>query len=338
MKPDARIQNWLETINDSHSWLPLGVFLLALLFTPLGTIWWLCLLIVAGLFLAKYLKAETALLWALVTLAGGILSVGAWSPRTLSPALRNDPNDVQSLDWNGMQKLEIRGYNGTIRVSVRAGGGDLRLERKGGASVSLEKNGDTLRLTARRPFFSFSSGVDITLDAPANLNLNLQNSNGHIRVEGVVRQLIAKTSNGRIELRDSGKTEAKLETSNAEIILERVGGDITAKTSNAPIRLLQSTDVRFGLTTSNADLQLEQVVLANNSTSSLESSNGTVQLINLKAPSGMTIRGSTSNAKVEVDLPGFEVQIDNQQFSAKQDGFGMANVEVRTSNKRIVVR
>jgi hypothetical protein len=336
--PEDQTRAWLTQMDQSSSWLPLGVFLLALLFTPLGTLWWLWLLIIAGLFVAQRLKPSTAVLWAVVTVAGGILTAGAWNPRTFSPTLRNEPSDVQTLDWAGVQRLEIRGFNGNLRLQVGGAGGDLRLERKGGASVVLEKRGDTLRLIARKPFFSFSSGVNMTLNVPQGLLINVQTSNGTIRVEGLVRELIAKTSNGRIEVRDTGQTKVSLETSNAEVVLERVSGELVAKTSNAKIRVLQSSQVRLGLQTSNADLQLEDVGLLNNTTSTLESTNGMVQLEKIKAESGLTIRGNTNNARVEVDLPGFEVQLEDQRFEARKSGFGMAVLEVRTSNERIVVR
>ncbi len=342
MKPDLpsnqKARDWLTQIDQSSSWLPLGAFLLALLFTPLGTLWWLWLLIIGGLFLAQRLQPSTAVLWAVVALAGGILTAGAWNPRTLSPTLRNEPNDLQTLDWSGVQRLEIRGFNGNLRLNIRETGGDLRLERKGGASVVLEKRGDTLRLVARKPFFSFSSGVHMVLDIPPNLFLNLQTSNGGVRIEGLTREILAKTSNGRIEVRDTGKTKANLETSNGEIILERLSGEVKAKTSNAKIRVLQSSEVRLGLQTSNADVQLENVGLQNNTTSSIESSNGAVQLEHIRASSGLTIRGSTNNSRVEVDLPEFEVRLEDQRFEALKSGFGMAVLEVRTSNERIVVR
>ncbi|MEY4529732.1 MAG: hypothetical protein RLZZ156_453 [Deinococcota bacterium] len=342
MKPDVpsdhKARDWLTQIDQSSSWLPLGAFLLALLFTPLGTLWWLWLLVIGGLFVAQRLKPSTAVLWAVVTVAGGILTAGAWNPRTFSPALRNEPNDLQTLDWSGVQRLEIRGFNGNLRVQVRESGGDLRLERKGGGSVVLEKRGDTLRLVARKPFFSFSSGVNMVLDIPPNLVLNLQTSNGGVRVEGLTREVLAKTSNGRIELRDTGKTKANLETSNGEVVLERVSGDLMAKTSNAKIRVLQGLEVRLGLQTSNANVQLEDLSLQNNTSSSIESSNGMVQLERIRASSGLTIRGNTNNSRVEVDLPGFEVRLEDQRFEALKTGFGMAVLEVRTSNERIVVR
>jgi hypothetical protein len=344
MKPDvsdqkpSQTRDWLMQMDQSSSWLPLGVFLLALLFTPLGTLWWLWLLLIAGLFVAQRLKPSTAVLWAVVALAGGVLTAGAWNPRTLSPALRNELGDVQTLDWSGVQRLEIRGFNGSLRLQVRESGGDLRLERKGGAGVALEKRGDTLRLIARRPFFSFSSGVNMVLDVPPNLLLNLLTSNGAVRVEGLTREVLIKSSNGRVELRDTGKTKANLETSNSEVVLERFSGELKAKTSNGKIRVLQSSNVRLDLQTSNGDVQLEDVGLQNNTSSRVETSNGLVQLEGIRASSGLTIRGNTNNARVEVDLPGFEVRLEDQRFEALKTGFGMAVLEARTSNERIVLR
>ena len=96
--------------------------------------------------------------------------------------------------------------------------------------------------------------------------------------------------------------------------------------------------MRLALTTSNADLQLEKVILQNNTSSSLESSNGAVQIEAISASSGLTIRGQTNNSGIDIDLPEFEVQLEQQRFEARKTGFGMALLEVRTSNGRIVVR
>ncbi|MFN3266363.1 MAG: DUF4097 family beta strand repeat-containing protein [Deinococcales bacterium] len=332
------LQAWLKSIDQSRSWLPLGGYLLLLLFTPLGTIWWLCLMILAVLFLAQRLQLSTTLLWALVTLAGGILTAGAWNPRTLSPNLRNAPEDRQGIVWANIERLEIKNFNGLVRINVLEQGGDLQLERRGGASVVLERRGNTIALTARRPFFSVSSGVDVILNAPPNLLVNVQNSNGAVRLEGAVRELNIRTSNGRIEVRDSGKTRSYLETSNGEIVLEGLSGELIAKTSNARIRLTNSQDLRLSANTSNADVQLENVLLQNNSNSKIETSNGVVQLQRLAASSGLSIVGSTSNAKPDIDAPGFDVRLEEQRFEATRDGFGMARLEVQTSNKSIVLR
>ncbi len=320
------------------SWIPLGVFLLALLFTPLGGLWWLAVIVVAVLTFRKVLRTETALLWTGVALAGGILTAGQWNSQTLSPTFRNEPNDAQPLDWNGIRKLEVRTFNGPIRITATSGRQEARFERKGGATVSMERNGDTMRVTARRPFFSFSSGIGITLEVPEDLSMRLENSNGAIRVEGRTRELEARSSNGRLELRDTGKVKAKLETNNAEIIFERVAGELKAVSANGAIRGLELNDVQLDLVTSNASIKLERTVLANNTRSKATTNNGGITVEGIGAPNGLVLRGSTSNARVDVQLSGFDVRLEDERFEARREGFGTAELELSTSNDRITVK
>jgi hypothetical protein len=320
------------------SWIPLGVFLLALLFTPLGGLWWLAVILVVVLTWNKMLRTETALLWAGVALAGGILTAGQWNPQTLSPTFRNEPNDAQSLDWNGIRKLEVRGFNGPIRIDAKNNGQEARFERKGGATISVERNGDTMRITARRPFFSFTSGVGIALEVPEDLSMRLENSNGSIRLEGRTRELEARSSNGRLELRDTGKLNAKLETNNAEIVFERVTGALKAVSANGAIRGLDLNGVELDLGTSNASVRLERVVLTNNTRSKVSTNNGGITIEGISAASGLVLRGATSNARVDVQLSGYDVRLEDERFEARKEGFGTAELELSTSNDRITVK
>jgi HSP20 family molecular chaperone IbpA len=320
------------------NWLGLGVFLLALLFTPLGGLWWLAIIVIALLAWTKTLRSETAFLWAGVALAGGILTAGQWNAQTLSPTFRNEASDTQSMDWNGIQRLEVRGFNGAIRINSVRSAQNVRFERKGGATISVERSGDTMRVTAKRPFFSFSSSVDITLDIPEDLSIRIENSNGGIRAEGRIRELEARTSNGRVELRDTGKISARLETNNAEIVVERVGGTLKATTANNAIRATELSDVQLDLATSNASIRLERVALANNTRSKVMTNNGGITIEGISAPSGLSLRGSTSNARVDVQLSGFDVQLEDERFTARKEGFGQAELELSTSNDRITVR
>jgi hypothetical protein len=328
-----------ETPSAQTSWLPLGVLLLILLFTPLGSLWWLFLAAVIALGWLKFLPLERALLWAAVIFAGGLFSAGGWNGSSLSPVFNpREVEDSQAFDTSGLRRLEVRGFNGFIRLNV-AGESKLQVERKGGASLSLERRGDVLLLTAKKPFFAWNSGINLTLNVPANLELSLKTSNGVIDVVGVVKNLEANTSNASINAKDTSNSDLKLETSNDVIVLERVSGSINARTSNGSIRVTGANDVELKLETSNASLTLERVNFANNSKSSLFTSNGNVQLIGLNAPSGFVIRGSTSNSKIDVNLPGFDLKLEDQKFEAtRNNGFGMAELEVKTSNDRVTVR
>ena len=167
----------------------------------------------------------------------------------------------------------------------------------------------------------------------------MKTSNGVVDVVGAIKNAEISTSNASINARDTGNTELKLETSNDAIVLERVSGKINAKTSNGSIRVTNASNAELRLETSNAGITLERLNFANNTKSSLFTSNGNVQLLTLNAPSGLTIRGSTSNSKIDVNLPGFDLKLEEQKFEARRsNGFGMAELEVQTSNDRVTVR
>jgi hypothetical protein len=329
----------METQTPQTSWLPLGVVLLLLLFTPLGGLWLVFLIAVIALAWFKFLPLERALLWGAVIFAGGLFSAGGWNARSLSPVFNSrEVEDSQALDVNGLRRLEIRNFNGFIHVVVSKDA-KLQVERKGGASLSLERRGDVLSLNAKRPFFAWNSGVNLTLNIPANLELSLKTSNGVIDLSGAIKNAEASTSNASIRAVDTGSTDLKLETSNDAVVLEKISGTVSAKTSNGSIRVSNANDVQLKLETSNAGITFDRVNFANNTKSTLLTSNGKVQLAGLNAPSGLTIRGSTSNSKIDVNLPGFDLKLEDQKFEAwRNNGFGMAELEVQTSNDSVIVR
>ena len=320
----------------STSWIPIGIFLLVMLFTPLGRVWPLVVVIAGALVYAKRLRLETGLLWAAVAFAGGVLSAGAWSPSTLAPSFRDEGADEQMLPTN-FKRLEIRSFNGFVRVNARPGVTRVRLERKGGASVTVEQRGDTVILTARKPFFSFSSGVNLSLDVPVGITALVHTSNAFIEWQGAAAKLELKTSNDRVTVRDTGTVVARLETSNDDISFERVGGSVYARTSNGAIRGLDG-NLSLDVQTDNASIDLERLVLINNTKSRAATSNGSVSVIGLSAASGLTVRGSTSNARLDVIAPGFDVRLEDTRFSAVKTGFGMAELEITTSNDRITLK
>ncbi len=328
-----------ESQTLQNSWLPLGVVLLLLLFTPLGSLWFLFLLGIITLAWLKFLPLERAFLWAAVVFAGGLFSAGGWNTTSFSPVFNNrEVQDSQPFDANGLRRLEVRGFNGFIHVKV-ATDPKLQVQRKGGATLNLERRDDVLYLTAKKPFFAWNSGINLELNIPANLELSLRTSNGVIDVSGDVENLEAFTSNASINARDTGNGNLKLETSNDAIVLERVSGVISARTSNASIRVTNASNAQLQLQTSNAGITLERVGFANNTKSTVFTNNGHLQLSNLSASSGLTIRGVTSNSKLDVNLPDFDLKLEEQKFEAvKNNGFGMATLEVKTSNDSVMVR
>jgi hypothetical protein len=80
------------------------------------------------------------------------------------------------------------------------------------------------------------------------------------------------------------------------------------------------------------------VTLTNNTRSRAQTSNASITIAGLNAPSGLLVRGSTSNARVDVNAPGLNVRLEDTRFEARREGFGVAELELRTSNDRITLR
>jgi hypothetical protein len=318
------------------SWIPLGIFLLVMLFTPLGRVWPLAVIVIGALVYLKRLRLETGLLWAAVAFAGGVLGAPSWSSATLAPSWRDEGGDEQTLPAN-FRRLEVRTFNGFVRVSARPGSSRVRLERKGGATVSLETRGDTVVITARRPFFSFSSGVNVTLEVPEGLEATAETSNGFLDWQGAARELALRTSNDRVSVRDTSPETLSAQTTNADISVERVAGQVAARTTNGAIRVLD-TSAALDVQTDNASITLERVTLTNNTRSRAVTSNASITVNGLNAPSGLTVRGQTTNARLDVTAPGFDVRLEDTRFSATRGGFGTAELELGTSNDRITLK
>ena len=78
--------------------------------------------------------------------------------------------------------------------------------------------------------------------------------------------------------------------------------------------------------------------MATNSRSSVRTSNAAIDLIAPRAPAGLSLKGETVNAKLDVTLPGFEIKLENQRFEAKQNGLGIAELELQTANAPINIK
>jgi hypothetical protein len=96
--------------------------------------------------------------------------------------------------------------------------------------------------------------------------------------------------------------------------------------------------VRADLETSNGSITIERVNFASDSSSTITTSNAPITVRAVDAPSGLNIHGDTSNDSLDVNLPGFDVNLEHDHFDAKRDGSNVATLELSTSNALISVR
>jgi DUF4097 and DUF4098 domain-containing protein YvlB len=228
-------------------------------------------------------------------------------------------SDPIAIDMNGVTGIEAHAFNGTIRV-LHGQTPSLKSTKRGAVEVLAVRSGGVMVISGRRlQTVCVFCGVDLELVIPNAVNLNLETSNGSVDVTGVSNALIAKTSNAAISTHGTGEANLTLETNNGAIRIEQVQGAVRASTSNAPITL-------------------DQVIIPKATVNSLSTSNGALEVTGLSTQGGMQVSGGTSNGRIDVTLPGFDVQQRKGSFSASRAGSDTATLHLETSNGGITIR
>jgi hypothetical protein len=65
---------------------------------------------------------------------------------------------------------------------------------------------------------------------------------------------------------------------------------------------------------------------------------GCIRLSGLNAPDGLRLTGETSGGSTDVQLPGFNVRVEENRFEAGRDGSNPASLNLNTSGGSVRVR
>jgi hypothetical protein len=319
-------------------WLWLGLLLLALLFTPLRHLWPLVILAAGALTLTGRMRSGRAILFSLVALAGGVFSTNPWAEFAPRFSRASEVGDAQTFTLKGITTIDAKSFNGFVHVSVAPGEPRLEVKRRAGTTVTVDSSDGRLSIEAHKPFLSWGAGADLEIRVPEALNLQVSTSNGEISLDGPAHRLEASTSNDPITVQHVGPTELNLETSNGPILIADAQGSIKASTSNASLKLMNASQVTADLETSNGSVTVERANFAADSSSTITTSNAPITVRAVDAPGGLSIHGETSNDAVDVNLPGFSLNLERDRFDAKQGGSNVARLELSTSNALISVK
>jgi hypothetical protein len=180
-------------------------------------------------------------------------------------------------------RVEVRNTNGFIRVEV---GGDqvevsaekiARANTPEAAKEMLQKievaedvTADRVRLETKRPQGGFGRGnveVRYTIRVPASAQVELQNTNGEVRVSGVTRGARMSTTNGAIDGRGlGGEVRATTTNGGVEIELASFSQPVHVSTTNGGVSVrlpsnakadLQATCTNGGIDVSGLELDIE---------------------------------------------------------------------------------
>lgn len=65
---------------------------------------------------------------------------------------------------------------------------------------------------------------------------------------------------------------------------------------------------------------------------------GCIRLSGLNAPDGLRLTGETSGGSTDVQLPGFNVRVEENRFETGRDGSNPASLNLNTSGGSVRVR
>jgi hypothetical protein len=228
--------------------------------------------------------------------------------------------------------LEVDNFNGQIRVStwgkdeysidvtIRARGSNTKEAEKRLEEYKVEFEESTVggqgRLTLGYDIPSTSMSryavqVEASLPRDATIDLDLASSNGAVTITDVTGDtLILRTSNGQISLDNVFAERIDGDTSNGKISGRVEAPDTALSTSNGAIDLNLPCTVtgRYILDTSNSDIDLE---------------------VSSSADVGYDVDLSTSNGRVDIDLPNMSYTTDqNTKKVAETTDFDDKDVQI----------
>jgi hypothetical protein len=268
---------------------------------------------------------RTTLGIALILVAAGTLYFGgAFEPGNqalpfgIGGAL-SEVSESRNLDLAGASTLQVRSFNGRLNISTGSGQAKVEVRRKGDVVITTEKRGSDYVVEARsKNATCFNCGVSFTLVVPEGMTLDAATSNGPVTIDGPMKGVRAHSSNGAIEVMNSGTGSVDADTSNGQVKISDAKGEVHASSSNGRITL---TNLTFPAGSRNE----------------IRTSNGAIEVRNVSAPEGLRVSGGTSNGGISVNLPGFEVDVDRRSFDARQDGSNPAELRLDSSNASLTV-
>jgi DUF4097 and DUF4098 domain-containing protein YvlB len=157
--------------------------------------------------------------------------------------------DVRNLNLSakGIEKLDIDCGAGFLKVNGKQGLKEIKveaeilLEGKSEKSakeflqkylkLSLEKRGGRAVLTSGfrsyRSLLSFSNKlVNLTVSVPADMDLDVDDGSGYIRIENIAGNLTINDGSGSIEIVNA-KGNVDVDDGSGEIVLEKITGDVS---------------------------------------------------------------------------------------------------------------
>ncbi len=277
-------------------------------------------------------NTSTLLVFIAVVMAMSLLAASACALDAGPTETRDDTFTV-----NGTVTLVVNTENGGIEVNAGADD-EVRVQAtlRGVNLIDYQVNqdGNTIRVDAEITGWPAGNvGIDLTITAPVNTDVELDTSNGAISVTGIEGNGRLGTSNGMIAL-ENVKGDFDGTTSNGRVIVENMEGAGVFRTSNGQLDL-EGVTGEFDTGTSNGLISFSGNLTAGGN-NRLVTSNGDVVVELLGTPS-VSLDASTSNGRVTCELP-ITATVTGDEHLVGTIGDGEADLYIRTSNGDATIR
>jgi DUF4097 and DUF4098 domain-containing protein YvlB len=176
-------------------------------------------------------------------------------------------------------------------------------------------------------------------------NLEVTSFNGDLNLTKTETPSMTVVKRGKVEVkleRDGNTMRIKAEDGrncmncSADITLEVPQAmNLKLDTGNGDVSAKDTLNVQAE--SGNGNVSLERVTLAAGSENSATSGNGDVTITGLNANDGLEITGSTGNGSSEIKASGYEVQTEDNDFTAKKSGGDPAKLKLESGNGDVTV-
>ena len=243
-----------------------------------------------------------------------------------------------SFSVNGTATLVVNSDNGWIKVNTGTDD-EVRIQAtlRGVDRIDYEvsQDGNTITVVAEidQGWFISNVGVDITITAPVNTNVELETSNGMTSLDGIEGTGTLRTSNGKIVL-ENVKGDFEGRTSNGKIEVDTLEGTAFLRTSNGGLDL-QEVIGEVDAETSNGGISYSGDMIPGGD-NRLITSNGNVD-VELMGTPGIKLDASTNNGDVTSELP-ITATTTSDDHLVGTIGDGEADLYIESSNGDVTIR
>lgn len=227
-----------------------------------------------------------------VSITGCIINVNAAGMSDLNHQQRElqlDSQDLQGLiAETGAGSLEIIGVEGLTQIKLVA---DIYSNKDGNDDskviLTLEKKANKAKLKAdfeQSGFNNYSPYIDLKLQVPANLALDIDDGSGEILINKMTADIKLKDGSGKLIIH--GGNHVNIDDGSGDIEISQINGSLTIKDGSGAIKV---TDVRGNTVIDDGSGSIE--VTNVQSTVTITDGSGDINIFNTK---GLTILAAGS--------------------------------------------